>query len=182
MLQTYLVMRSRTIAQFKNINKNEISTFLISGEKTPKNVVKPKKTHAWKGNVLVLGGWGVGPICLFFLGRKMGDDANERHTRGRLSAGSPVQGSVPSGTPLCCLRACGDGDASPAWRAEVGSDVDSGDNYSKTSFIACGGGRESSAERGAKSRTGAVWAGIPLPRFYYECLKKIIIIINGGNK
>lgn len=100
-------------------------------------------------------GVGVGggrPNLSFFHGRKMGD---ERHTRGRLSAGSPVQGSVPSGTPLCCLCASGDGDTSPAWRAEVGSDVDSGDNYSKTSLLPAG-------EEGSHRRREAPSPGLEL--------------------
>lgn len=55
-------------------------------------MVKPK-TPAWKGNVV----GGDRPNLAFVLTswqKKIGDGANERHTGGRLSAGSPAKATV----------------------------------------------------------------------------------------
>lgn len=111
MLPTYFVMLSRTMARFKR-GKKRISIVLIRGK---------TRTGTSKGML-----WGRFGVCLVFLAE------NWRWGQWKACSGMPLsrlssQGSVPQGHRIVVsVRA--DSDASPTWRAEVGSDVDRGDN------------------------------------------------------
>lgn len=96
----------------------------------------------------------IGPIwhlsCI--LGRKIGNDANERHTRGRLSAGSPAKVTFLRDTALLSLYEetvtplqHGEQRWEVMWTAEIIADR-------KTSLLPVREERESSAERGSIRR------------------------------
>lgn len=78
--------------------------------------------------------------------------------------GLSSQGGVPQGHRFV-FSVRGDRDASPAWRAEVGSDVDRGDNCRQENiFIACegGGGERGSIRSQIRDRNCPGWDSIPL--------------------